>query len=593
MHASIGFITKAVTSPETGNFPYSFGFRLKKSFTWERRCEWLPATSSDNGLDSPKILILQDTDGKFTNEDCAVQFFRQVRPAWVIYHMQLPLGSGDIWDVVRFGPFQSDAEQDPMQLIVVVTADDLRATGIELSHGLSWEKTCEDFVLNLGSHSQTDTLATCAHLVVLFGCDGVIYHRGRGADQQTLFYDPRRLEGDFAKQHMEWLPGVTEAFTAGMSANIAQDPSGGITDSIFFGLKTARRLMQHGYQLQDQDGLLTCSADRVMNSVWPDDNIASVVIPSEDICGALNPHWTILELAAPSPLEVARQIVEFGSPVPARQIPMARFGSLYLYDRGEIEQFQWIYHLIEEYLDGYRDTPLNIALFGPGGSGKRFAGVEVVKAACQSRRTQQLSFNLSQFQKVEDLRAAFRSIRDSCLDGCMSVVYLKGFDADFSDRPMGWISELLSCLGRNPYCDNGRVQAIGRAILLFEAASSATFREFGRRTRSSDAAQRARQGSEFISHLHGFVDVLGPDRREPSDNLFTVRRAVLLRALLEDKTSNPIDNERLRVDDDILDGLLLVSKFHDGARSLRALLEMCKLSRCSVLNHLGLPLRLR
>lgn len=46
------------------------------------------------------------------------------------------LGTGEIWDAVCYGPFAMSRSQDPMKLIVIISSDDLRAQGTELSHGL-------------------------------------------------------------------------------------------------------------------------------------------------------------------------------------------------------------------------------------------------------------------------------------------------------------------------------------------------------------------------------------------------------------------------------------------------------------------------
>ena len=77
-----------------------------------------------------------------------------------------------------------------------IDADDLRAEGISLSRALSWEKTAEDFVRNLGSNGRLDTLVTCPNLIVRFGNEGVIHHRGRDATNPKLYFDPSQTERD-------------------------------------------------------------------------------------------------------------------------------------------------------------------------------------------------------------------------------------------------------------------------------------------------------------------------------------------------------------------------------------------------------------
>jgi hypothetical protein len=148
---------------------------------------------------------------------------------------------------------KQDPKQDPERVVVIVSADDLRAKGIELSHGLSWEKTCEDFVEKLGSVGSLVTLVTCAHLIVLFGCDGVIYHRGLQASKPVLFFDPLRAEGEFIRQNLGYIPGVTEAFVAGFAKALVEDKNLGFENSIRSGFWAARRLARLGLSMNTPD----------------------------------------------------------------------------------------------------------------------------------------------------------------------------------------------------------------------------------------------------------------------------------------------------------------------------------------------------
>lgn len=125
----------------------------------------------------------------------ALDFLQRVRPRYIIHHMTRPLAQGPLWDMIRNGPMTRDGVPEPDYLAVVIDADDLRAEGIALSKSLSWEATAEDFIRNLGSNGRLDTLVTCSNLIVRFGNEGVIHHRGREAVDPKLYYHPRRMEG--------------------------------------------------------------------------------------------------------------------------------------------------------------------------------------------------------------------------------------------------------------------------------------------------------------------------------------------------------------------------------------------------------------
>jgi hypothetical protein len=88
------------------------------------------------------------------------------------------------------------------ETIVIVSAKELRAEGIDLLYGLSWEKTCEEFVEKLGSVGWLTTPVTCPHFIVLFGCDGLIDHGERQAGKPVLFFDPLCIEGDFLAEEL-------------------------------------------------------------------------------------------------------------------------------------------------------------------------------------------------------------------------------------------------------------------------------------------------------------------------------------------------------------------------------------------------------
>jgi hypothetical protein len=132
--------------------------------------------------------------------------------------MARPLCDGSIWETVRRGPLTGPKPGTPdrERLIVVVDANDLCTEGINLSRGLSWEKACEYFVERLVSTGKLVSPATCAHLVVLFGCAGVIYHQGSRVSKPVLLFDPLSLEKEFLQTNLGQIPCLSETFIAGL-----------------------------------------------------------------------------------------------------------------------------------------------------------------------------------------------------------------------------------------------------------------------------------------------------------------------------------------------------------------------------------------
>lgn len=139
-------------------------------------------------------VIITGSGEAFQDVEPALDFLQRVKPKYLIHHMTRPLATGRLWDIIRNGPMVTDGVPDPDHLAVIIDADDLRAEGIALSRSSSWEATAEDFVRNLGSNGRLDTLVTCPNLIVRFGNEGLIHHRGRDAVDPKLYFFPKHME---------------------------------------------------------------------------------------------------------------------------------------------------------------------------------------------------------------------------------------------------------------------------------------------------------------------------------------------------------------------------------------------------------------
>lgn len=147
-------------------------------------------------LSKGSTVIICGSPDAFHDVEPELDFLQRVKPRYIIHHMTRPLATGPLWDIIRNGPLTHDGIPELDHLAVIIDADDLRAEGISLSRSLSWEKTAEDFVRNLGSNGRLDTLVTCPNLIVRFGNEGVIHHRGRAATNPKLYFRPREVECD-------------------------------------------------------------------------------------------------------------------------------------------------------------------------------------------------------------------------------------------------------------------------------------------------------------------------------------------------------------------------------------------------------------
>ena len=276
---------------------------------------------------------------------------------------------------------------------------------------------------------------------------------------------------------------------------------------------------------------------------------------------------------------------------------MGQFGKLRTADRAEIEGFRSLRNLIDEYLSGTTARPLSVAVFGSPGSGKSFSVTQVAESVAGSRKIARLEFNLSQFRSLEDLYRAFHRVRDTVLEGATPLVFFDEFDSAFEGE-LGWLKYFLAPMQDGVFREGETPHPIGRAIFVFAGGTSSSFEEFTRAGSEGDQEQQdaARlrfkgvKGPDFVSRLRGYVNILGPNPTDESDAEYVVRRAMLLRSLIERKAPQLLDSRsNVRIDAGVLRALLRVPLYKHGARSMEAILDMSLLAGQNCWDPAALP----
>jgi hypothetical protein len=546
----------------------------------------------DGPIDGAALLVLDDSGNGFRDTEGAWKnLLTDTRPRWMIVKMARPLASGAMWDQARHGPLTTEGKPDPERLIVVLNADDLRAEGIALSRRLSWERTAEDFVRELGGNGRLDTLVTCAHLIVRFDCDAVIYHQGRSAAAPVLYFDPARAEGEFVAEAGSRMIGLTAAFTSALAAALADDEATDMDEAIKRGMAAARRMAQAGFQADTKGAPDYPRASAVAGGL--DESIVALSVPSKRI--AAGETWSILDDQLGDATDAARRVVTAGPKAALAKVPVAQFAQLVTADRGEIESYRAISNLLREYLAVPQTKPISITVFGPPGAGKSFGVVQVAEHAARTQRRalELLEFNLSQFTSLTDLNAAFHLVRDRALSGTIPLVFFDEFDSHF-ERELGWLRYFLSPMQDGKFREAGNTHPLGPAIFVFAGGTRPTLAEFVKSmTKPEDDPERKRftdmKGRDFASRLRGHVDVRGPDPVDAIDRMFPIRRAFLLRSLLERREKLLKSGEGFDIDDGVLTALLTVPSYRHGARSMEALLAMSALTGRRQFERAALP----
>ena len=278
--------------------------------------------------------------------------------------------------------------------------------------------------------------------------------------------------------------------------------------------------------------------------------------------------------------------MKYGEKSALKYIPIARFGKLKTVDRTEIEAYRSIKNLISEYVSVKSvPRPLSIAVFGTPGSGKSF-GVTEVASSIAPNLIEKLDFNLSQFQDLADLTNALHKVRDISLMGKIPLVFFDEFDSAFQGK-LGWLKYFLAPMQDGVFRVGDAVHPIGKAIFVFAGGTSSRYKQFcGEEIEDQSEYKqflhefKDAKGPDFISRLRGYVNILGPNQTDEKwDQLFIVRRAMLMRSLIERKNPDLIDDSgEAQIDNGVLRALLKVPRYKHESRSMEAILEMSRLT---------------
>ncbi|KAK3111134.1 hypothetical protein LTR53_013916 [Teratosphaeriaceae sp. CCFEE 6253] len=507
--------------------------------------------------------------------------------------MTRPLAAGPLWDAIRNGPMTRDGVPDPEYLAVVIDADDLRAEGIAISQALSWEATAEDFVRNLGSNGRLDTLVTCPNLIVRFGTEGVIYHRGRDAGDPKLYYHPRRMEGqsrDGAGGHMV---GLSSAFTAGLALGFTESKPPNCDRGIRYGISVASKLSKRGFVHSDYDDAPDFPVSKIMDKLVPDKQHAAVNIPSARISSG--DKWSIFDSITGDPAELARQIVTLGPERALASVPIQRFGDLLTVERAEQESLRAVVGAANERLNAVTARPTSIGIIGAAGSGKKFTAANLAAHVGTDKPAIRLTYN-ARLLKSDDLVAACQTIRDHTATGALTIVTFENFEAILeADREL--LNDFLVIMRDGAFTDRGSVHSLGSPLMFFlvnHEGSADANEPFPPPTptspRTTDFRPRPTLDlSLLMDYLHGLVRVAGPNQANAKDKTFPVRRAIMLRHLLAHAHPHLLVHHRLRVEEGVLHALLLVPRYKHGLRSLEKILSTSRLAGRTRFDVAALP----
>lgn len=573
-------------------------------------------------VDDPKrvdLLIIDDAAMSFRDHEeywpgCLSD--QKNRP-WIILKMSQPVGKGSLWERLL--------ENYADRLIVLTTVSDLRRTEVQISKGLSWERTAQDVIWELMHNPQINSLSRCACVVVSFGAAGAVIHERSPIEPNAtrpvasslgisqLVFDPGVIEGMWETNHPGGMIGYTTCLAGGIARQIMRTPdSTDIVLGVQTGLEAMRDLHLGGY---DNTGSLDrpqvkFPVDRVAQHLTNStDQFAVINIQnpvrfltaevSDDIRAPEGGFWTILQDRYQRDLsEICTRIVKEGAETVLTDVPQGIFGGLFTVDRQEIESFRSIGTLAGEYLSQERPKrPLSIGVFGAPGSGKSF-GISQVANSLAPGRIKVLEFNLSQFVSTNELGEALHQVRDANLSGKFPLVFWDEFDTPLSGEPLGWLRYFLAPMQDGAFREGQIVHPIGPAIFVFAGGTSERMASFGHGLK--EETFKGAKVPDFVSRLKGFVNVLGPNPQgyqtgDPStvDPFYIIRRAILMRSILWRNARHlfqPNDGiQLLNIDKGVLLAFLKTRFFKHGIRSMESIVAMSQLAGKNKYERSSLP----
>jgi len=553
------------------------------------------AASSKSGLahvknDDPDadIVILDDAGNGFRDhEEYWPEAIKQGgKKPIVIYKMSRPLAAGKLWAHVYREHFE--------KLVMLISADDLRLSGVNVSRCLSWERTALDLVWQMANNPWMLPLSNCSNLVVRFGLEGAIHcSRKGGKIESHLYFDPSTIENGFRDKYPGDMQGLSSAFTAALAARIAlrsedgkeKELSEAVSEGVRDGILASRQLFRQGFG--NKVNQPEYPSREIFESVKQKelDSIADIIIPNPSAAETADPNfWCILKEMKDTILEeMAYDIVIKGETAALNRAPVGSFGNLKTADRAEIESFRSIRNLMQEYIYSRSSSrPLSIAVFGTPGSGKSFGVTEVAKSIAKEQ-VERLEFNISQFRSPSDLITAFHKVRDIALAGKIPLIFFDEFDSSFEGK-LGWLKYFLSPMQDGTFRDGETIHPIGRSIFVFAGGIYPTFAAFSQEDKDSakELTPEELKNSkvpDFISRIRGYVNIPGPNPVNSDDKIFTIRRAMLLRSLLERRAKQIFNNNKqARIDPCLLRALIKVPLYKHGARSMEAIIDMSMLN---------------
>lgn len=422
----------------------------------------------------------------------------------------------------------------------------LRQLDFLITRETSYERTVDDFLLQLAVNDSLRGLRACPEMVILLNEEGALL---RECGSWTLLYTSTRGE----KRNLGAEADLYEVY-----ASLEEKYQKGLVCRMPVQERSLKALVSHSAPF--------CILD--------------------EFCQTQNGGY----------LAVAEEIVVEGPERLFRNVPVCRYRELSTVDLDEVENYHAIKTLMEEYIYAYDHPlrpeeppkPLSIVVFGPPGSGKSFGVKQIAKNAERFRIS---SINLSQYRSAAEMFAAM----DAALvyqDHLIPLIFFDEFDSALDGEARGWLKYFLAPMQDGEYTMEGRTLTVSGAVFVFAGGTAPSFSEFLPKDEEGTLQFQRIKGPDFVSRLKGILNIKGPNPTSVTDRRYIIRRALLLRSLFERQAQNFLDTEtgRVNISRALLRTLLRVSEFRHGSRSMEFIIGMSRKAGISHYSPSCLPL---
>jgi hypothetical protein len=489
-----------------------------------------------------------------------------------------------LWASNKVLPDKATFEKIAEQCFLILDADVLRENGAMISKAISWERTVMNLLWQLTNHTGINYLLKAPHILVTFEEDAAVYIETKNGliGSASMVLTDGRCEGS-QREKLAENSYLGDAFALMVVAASLQFPDIiNKTKKLQLTpiLKSAKLLYESNYPIICEKNL-----DKLSLVNEGEDGEALITIPVLPDGNTIAPDtWIIANSKGENYIdELAANYIKSGDEtLKGSGLPILQIGGLKTIDRFEIESFNNIRNLIVEYANKKFSekediTPLSIAVFGSPGSGKSFGVKQIAKSIGGNIKTD--TVNVAQISDEDELGAAFQKVRDIILEDKLPLVFFDEFDSG----ELKWLKNFLMPMQDGKFKDTTGEHPLGKCILVFAGGTASTFKDFISPMSSPDEAiQKAFKnvkGPDFVSRIKGTIDIAGPNRRNDSDYVCILRRALLLRSLCErdDRLKPNIDKGKRFMDGNIRRAMLYITEYKHGARSMETILKMSKI----------------